>query len=455
MKTRSLPAELQLLLLWGFFVLYGTTIPFDLTLDPNFGMQWRHAHKIPWRNPDGGWPSLPDVVSNVLLFIPGGFLLALRRVNAGKGFCTTAAATGLGSLLVSLAVETLQLFSESRVTSTTDLVTNTTGGLLGGVLGWFVAARTRLAAGPWLLAQVRQRPLAALAAVASSLTIVCAVAPFDLSLDVDDVKSSIKHAHFLPFAPILAGEGTPWDPAKRIVELLTWALLAGTIAAAFRRESLPRHSPWALAACGTVTLAAGCEVLQLLVKSRTTDAGTVLVAATAALLGIGAGKALRYDRARLATIAIGAWAAATLLAGLDPWRFAAPSFALADFERWLPFIHHFRRTNFNALADVLLQCIQYAPLGALLVLRRPSTRTVPAALSGFAIGLAVEILQGLLPSRTPDTTDAIFAAAGSYLGARALRWGWRQQVKDTAAKAEVAAEGASRIEIESLVAFER
>ena len=67
-----------------------------------------------------------DVIANVLLFLPLGYLFAVAHPRRGYATLLTAAAA------VSLTAEALQLLSPARFPSATDVVVNTGGAFLGG-----------------------------------------------------------------------------------------------------------------------------------------------------------------------------------------------------------------------------------------------------------------------------------------------------------------------------------
>jgi hypothetical protein len=62
-----------LLFVWGFFIIYGTLLPFDLS-EPADRVhdRMRQLWEQPWRP-----SSRTDLVSNVLLFMPWGFLISV------------------------------------------------------------------------------------------------------------------------------------------------------------------------------------------------------------------------------------------------------------------------------------------------------------------------------------------------------------------------------------------
>lgn len=82
-----------------------------------------------------------DMVANVLLFVPLGFLYPLTRPHRGLPLVARAALLGL---LLSAAIEAAQLFERGRYASLVDLGTNAAGALAGALLQWAVARRIRL-----------------------------------------------------------------------------------------------------------------------------------------------------------------------------------------------------------------------------------------------------------------------------------------------------------------------
>jgi VanZ family protein len=81
------------------------------------------------------WPryiTLEDVVVNICAYVPLGFLLA----RAFMGHVGTRRAVGIAaalSLLVSVAMESVQMFMPARIASNVDVLTNGLGGLVGAL----------------------------------------------------------------------------------------------------------------------------------------------------------------------------------------------------------------------------------------------------------------------------------------------------------------------------------
>ena len=412
MKRPSTPRIL--LVAWGLFIVYGTTLPFDLTPSADTVAEgWRSAHKIPWADPSGGFPSVPDAVANVLLFLPWGFLIGLGRAERRRTAGATILLGGVSALVCSLSVEFLQLFSTSRTSSATDLCTNAVGGTLGAALGWVAGTRYRLAVGPWLRDRLRRDPWSVLAGAIAAGALLWAVAPFDFTLDVGDVKSSLKSLRLIPFGPPLRGAAPPLDPAKLLASLLAWIPIGGVFALTARNGLLSRRTM----AGAVFGLAVAVELVQLLIASHATDATSVFLFCVGGAIGWGWVTARPTVKPRAwAGAGLAIWTAATLVAGFSPWQFASPDFAAYGPERFLPFIYYFLRTDVHALGDAVAQILLYLPLGLLADKR--------AVLVGAVVAAAVEGGQRFVVGRVADVTDVALgilgAGAGTWLVRRAL-----------------------------------
>lgn len=89
---------------------------------------------VPERLPVALWTTTVDLVGNVFLFFPLGFLYRTTRGGSVPGVM------GRG-LLLSLAIESAQLFSRGRYFSPIDLLTNSAGAGLGALVHRAVQAR--------------------------------------------------------------------------------------------------------------------------------------------------------------------------------------------------------------------------------------------------------------------------------------------------------------------------
>lgn len=106
-------------------LLYVVAVTLVITLTPfDFAVPER------WRVTVEDWTVL-DLIANVLLFVPMGFLLALGEPPERRGTVWRALAAGAA---LSLAIESAQLFELERYASPWDVLTNAAGAALGGAL---------------------------------------------------------------------------------------------------------------------------------------------------------------------------------------------------------------------------------------------------------------------------------------------------------------------------------
>lgn len=116
-------------LVWVYAVLivYASLYPFD---------HWRVQGIAPWAfltTPFPRYWTAFDVVSNVLGYAPLGFLLALALLRTRRHWPAVMVATGVATLL-SLSMESLQMFLPVRVPSNVDVALNAGGAFAGAAL---------------------------------------------------------------------------------------------------------------------------------------------------------------------------------------------------------------------------------------------------------------------------------------------------------------------------------
>jgi glycopeptide antibiotics resistance protein len=131
------------------FIVYGTTIPFNFVHDRR--LVAAHLARVTW-NPfiaadTGGRVSIPDFVSNILLFIPFGFfgMWALPRARSLGARIALVAALGLA---LTISVESLQLLTIDRTSSVSDVFANASGALGGAVALSFSRPSSKVFCGP-------------------------------------------------------------------------------------------------------------------------------------------------------------------------------------------------------------------------------------------------------------------------------------------------------------------
>jgi VanZ family protein len=315
------------------------------------------------------------------------------------------------------------------MTSFLDLATNTAGSTLGAAIGWPFARR----GWPRMVGKLRQltveRPLTACAlAVAAGLT-VTALAPFDISVQVSELKSAIKNARLVPFGPTLDGASEPAKAWPLASDLLIWMLAGGLFALAAREAGRRGGQAILLAVLAAVGLCLATELMQLVIPSHRSDMTTVVMALIGSTVGAVSlvRSRSRYARDWIApTLCI--WAGIAALKFWAPPNFAAPGPPYLRPEWFVPFWSYYVRTNAAALGDVIDQVLIFIPLGALLAAASRRRSVLQAAVIGFTVGLILEVGQLFLPERTAELTDALSASVGAGLGLALLRWG--ESVRD-------------------------
>jgi VanZ family protein len=401
-------------LLWAMFalfVVYGTTFPFK------FDVGWhgflREAQRINWR-PLGGTAGnlqVSDLVQNVLLFMPFGFLGYFSLVY--KSSWGRKALVVLMGMSLSACVEFLQIFSPVRYPALSDVLTNTLGTAAGVLLGMtFKRSVLGFKAHP-LARRFLDAPSAFPAIVFLALVVAGCWEPFDFSLDVGMVKDHLKPLIRHPFV-----FKNPDDDLMNFIRFILASLFACRL---FAEAGLRR--PALLGASLLGALGGALELSQTFIQSRMPEVQDALVALAGSIAG---GIAFFFPgfhlRPRMWTCA------GALMIFLSsaarawyPYHFS-PHYSGFNWVLFLPYYEH---TTFQALGDFIESAMVFFPLGFLLAYFHPGTRMeARAALLSGALAAIVEAAQGFVPGRYADATDVLGGVLGGFAGSLALTRGW-------------------------------
>ncbi len=426
-RRRLLP-----LLLYLLFVAYGTSIPFQVDFS-SVPQQWRKLQASLFAFDS---LSLPDVISNLLLFVPFGalFIVVTRptrpaaSIAAWRVFLATAAAAAF-----SILVEIWQLALPSRTSSFADVAANSAGALLGALVAALLARglqRTN-----WALAkeQFKRHPLTALLAAFFIVQFLGSWFPFDVSIDVSGLKEQVKKVVVMPFgnATIVGQSAAPFLWPDFVERALMFSV-AGCVAAACSRREWEKHR--GRPAAFLLVLPVLVELSQLLIQSRTPDVNDILSSWAGLLAGAtfwwGSSRRFPEDKRQggmlLPAGALPLYVGLLLAWQLNPWTFVWEAKALQT--KWarlelLPFDAYYLETNFWSLYDLLSTVIIAVPIG---LFARRWHRQYPrvsaglgAASMGLIIGCVLEGAQVFVSGRYPGVTDVlsfgIGAAGGSHL----------------------------------------
>jgi glycopeptide antibiotics resistance protein len=412
--SRKLPRKSTARLLWALFslfVVYGTTFPFRFNLD------WRQflveTQRINWRLLGGvsGNPIISDIVQNILLFIPFGFLgyfsLIYKRSWINKSGIVLAGAA------LSASVEFLQIFSSTRYPALSDVVFNT----LGTVVGLAAAVALKKSVLGFKSHPAARRFLDAESAFPALVFLILSVAgclePFDFSLDVGifwhHVRPLLEHP--LAFA----------RPDDDLISFIRFLLLSLFVCRLAKEAGLRRPVLSGSLLVGAMGVA--LEACQIIVQSRFPEVQDALVALAGSISG---GIVFFFPGFHKRP-----WP--WLLAGVSAVFLSAAARACYPFDftdhfsgfNWVPFLPRYGRTTFGFLRDFVESAMTFFPIGFLLGYFFPRSRSSAlAALIAGVLALAVEAMQGYVPGPHPDITDVLGAMLGGLAGGMVLMRGW-------------------------------
>jgi glycopeptide antibiotics resistance protein len=411
-KSRKSAAR-ALWLLIALFVVYGTAIPFRFDVsDPAFGERLRRIDWS-WISARNGNISFGDVAQNILLFIPFGFLGYISLVDKhSRAKILLPVLMGAG---LSVWVEFLQVFSETRTPSLADVLTNTLGSALGLGLGIRLKHFTlNLKSHPrfrrWLDAESAFPALVFL-----GLAVVGCWGPFDFSLDPGLAWAKVKTLLQHPLELSL-----PNDDMANFIRFLLASLFASRLA---KETGLSHPVSKAVGCLGALAL--GLEASQFIVQSRSPEFQDALISIAGVLAG---GLAYRFPGFRKKPLlwgCVGVFCVflAAVSRGLFPYQSRG---AHADFQ-WIPFLPHPEKTALASLNTFMENALIYFPMGFLLAYFFRGSKSIPWISMTLAAAMAfcVEWSQGWITGRYADVTDVLGACLGSAAGIWAVSRGWR------------------------------
>ena len=401
--------------------------------------------------------TLPDLITNIFLYIPFGMFMhwTLRRRTSWRHLRWIP--TVLLGAALSLAVEWIQSYSSTRVSSMIDWVANILGTAIGASFSWIAVLLVPRIVGTALV-EAHHRPQATLLRIYIVGLVVMAAVPFSLSFDVGQLKRSVGTTVWMPFGASVAeqtarGNIGPEDQVlqsrMKLCQMKKWSrwsaecasflvlawLLMGVIRGDYAFAA--RTSVWLVWFFG-VALAIGLSAMQFLIVSRVCDTTDILFRLTGLSAGVLTQTTLWRRRQQLGS----AWSrhqthqwvrracALTVVyiayTGLLPFDFSRPSGGLVDtmaFEGFLPFFAY-QAARFDVMMDdVMEKFVSYALLAALMAelwSYRHDQRGVPnlkgILIRCLALSCAIDVCQIILPVRVPSLTDPIIAAGACFVG---------------------------------------
>jgi glycopeptide antibiotics resistance protein len=183
-----------LLVSYVLFIVYSTAVPFNFVLSGKIFS--RRFSQIDWI-PFYGKHQLiarADVVANIIFFVPLGILLGLQKILSNYRnytFKEWFVILGLG-FSISSTVEFLQLFTIDRHTSFTDILTNSTGTLLGAGMILLLYLKFHLQIKAVLQRLFFEKPEMSIAAVLFIFIALSYSLPFTYQLNIASILENFR-----------------------------------------------------------------------------------------------------------------------------------------------------------------------------------------------------------------------------------------------------------------------
>ena len=424
-----------------FFAFYNTLIPF--TFDYGFADLAEQIAEITLR-PDRRDLAITDIVGNIILFMPFGFLMYMFLRYRNIGYPVIVAT--IAGLFLSLSIEFLQLFIKSRNTALHDLFNNSLGSLIGAtvaaIYSYKVASVGRRIFYDWL----ERKPFLLLLSILGLSQAVAAMMPFTVSITVSHFKRSIKSTNIVPFAYESIGalfmndpnnhDNKPFDWTSLIEDILFWMVIGYLLMICYRIYWKKKSYGILLLIGLPLLLFPMLEFMQLIIVSRITDINDIISGYLGTALGIAAYYLLRPVRRKqfsehidLLIIPAFMYFVFILFAGMRPFDWTMdPAVITYDLtaERMIPFYAYFKSTGLSNIYDLTSSLCYFLPISLFLSYRmRQAGRNFPPiyvmmTVAGLAVGLFIEGTQLLSPTRISEITDVLAYGMGGAMGTFAI-----------------------------------
>lgn len=439
------------------YIVLGTLIPFDFCWSAAFG-QNRSVFGL-GQDQSG----LPDLLSNIGLYILLGALLYWSLVRTvGHPWLSILASAALAAVL-SLAIESIQLLSPTRVSSAIDFAANVVGAFSGAALAYVCRGPERrlLTA---LSRELRTDTAGTLVRIYVALLVLGALAPYTPTFDVTRLTASVRASSIVPFAQSRQLAARAADATARgdldeaaahqrdrmhlwvrwTAEFLSFAILGLLLHHLLRSHYRFRLlAALALAFYLTALLAVALSLLQILILSRGFHGTDILMRTAGAVAGYLAlpARSVRCGIGRLeltapvSRLAKPALVVAVLLvtfSGLLPFAFefdgsrAAARIASNEF---LPFYSYYIGRFDRVCADFWGKALRYGFLALALWVcwagrssRSLERRALTVAAVALGLSIFIEACQLLLRARVTSLTDVIIAPLAAWIAAIAAQY---------------------------------
>jgi glycopeptide antibiotics resistance protein len=426
-------------IIYSLFVAYSSLIPFGPESIPA-SFSEAAQRMIAYYEPDIHISKM-DILANILFYIPFGFLTAGLAIQHRFKIPLSLGLGALLSAVLSLFLEVGQVYFSARTSSIIDLFLNTASGFMGAIAAAIYFPLFHQSTKETLVHLLHEKPILLITLILGGLIFLGGLVPLDVSIQVSDIKNSVKGIQWVPF---MSSNGEPFNYANLSTNFVLFVAFAFLCHLSFWLNA-PIFSSFALPTVFiTLCLAGMVEFIQLFIVSRTTSVTDIIVALLGGVVGgilavpiekVQFHRSQPVKVAEIRSVSSPSIAVCYLVASsvllysilvayllLTPLEFKFSLTVAKSKVSWgqlIPFYAYWGGTNyFWSLQDLFFTSFLFIPLGALLYFylrHHPFARTL-TILYCLLLSISIECLQFFQPNRYPDLTDILSAVAGSYLG---------------------------------------
>lgn len=395
-KGRFSKIPSALLLIFSLFIIYSTSLPFNIRGLQNFQNRISEINWIPFMALDGSRAPISDCIQNIFLFMPIGFFgwLSTRRFNFRINNWLIVLFYGA---FLSFSVEFFQLFTTDRTTSVTDVITNTTGTFLGMSLAFYIRNSWKKISDQEVITQIVHYPLFTPLIFLTCIISAYLLLPFDFALDYSLFKLKLRRILNNPFYFYFSGKSEPFI-------ILFFSTLTFLCLKVLRHLKANFSSLVALS--GLLFFSFFLESLQLIIKSRVPELTDIIVEAIGILAGFLFFLFSQKGFSGSQTVFKISFLLAFISNQFHPYKFSW------SFQKiiWHPFFSSNSHSTMINLSNTIETSIIYSFAGYLChhLYRNFSAKSFSMILV-LAIITTIEVLQGWIGGRNPDMTDITVA----------------------------------------------
>ncbi|WP_083927976.1 VanZ family protein [Desulfobacter curvatus] len=180
---------------YAILLIYASLMPFDFSFESSWSGQYRLFWSY-WPFNPGARISGSDVLSNLVLYTPLGWMITVRLRLSNFNSFFSLIASSIICFLISFSIEMLQIFTISRVASGSDWLLNTISGTAGSCLGLVAGKKVWISGINWLKNSWQRKPVVIAALILAGLMAADALSPFMPTILLTQVGRNFKRSLF-------------------------------------------------------------------------------------------------------------------------------------------------------------------------------------------------------------------------------------------------------------------